>query len=152
MKKKLKILGISLIITVIWVLAAGCQEGICIGNDGGSSLSDAYQLTEGKWTFGYVSSDSDSRWYSVPVTNGNKIYIRMYYRDDDSMMEDVVYSLYRETGDKYGGGPYEGNYIFTPNITGKWYIKVESQYGYAGAFGITYMNSDAYPPKADFWD
>jgi len=154
MKRMFKAFGITALVTVIAVLMDGCalEEGIELGNYGGSSLSDAYHLTEGEWTFGYISSESDSRWYSVPVAKDNKIYISMYYRKKDSTMTDVAYNLYRETGVKYSGGPYVGDYIFTPDITGKWYIEVISSYGSIGAFAIIYKNNDKDPPNPNFWD
>lgn len=153
MKRIFKTLGITVFVTVIVILTAGCilEEGIELGSYGGSSLGDAYHLTEGEYVFGFLPSDSDSRWFSVPVVNGNRIYIWVYGNKENSSMINAAYYLYNESGNKFSGGPYDNYYSFGPTTTGKWFIEVISRSN-RGAFAITYTNSSGSPPNPKLFD
>jgi hypothetical protein len=155
MRKVFRLFVITVSVIVLGVLIAGCKpllEGVELGNTGGYSLNDAYNLTEGEWIFGYISSSKSSRYYSIPVTNGNKIQIstRTYNMELDSWMTDVGFYIYRESGVKYSGGPYVGHWHFTSDVTGKWLIEVVHRWDGTGAFALAYTNGDISPPVPKF--
>ena len=157
MKSKLRKIVIIIFMIMYGVFIIGCKpslEGIEIGVKGGNSKNEAYYLTEGEWVFGYISSSNARRYFSVPVTSGNKIQIRIKTFDNeiDSWMTYAGYYLYYESGEliNFSGAPFTGNYIFTPNTTGKWIIGVVHPSGGIGAFAITYTNDGNSPQKPTF--
>ena len=159
MKKIFKTLGITALVTVIYLLMAGCQdmpgEGVELGNHGGLSIDDAYNLTEGKWTFGYTSSPSHSRFFSVPVTNGQRIWIYISKYDYLGQPRNINYFIL-ESGTKHG--PYNTFQNYIPNYTGQCFIEVvykniNDNFGNSErTFAITYINSSRSPGSPRFWN
>lgn len=156
MKSKFKVLGITAFVTVIVVLTAGCilEEGVKLDIHGGKSMSNAYQLKQGEYVFGHFPSGGiDSRWFSVPVVNGNIIYIWIYDYGDYTYRANAVYDLYNEAGTKFSGGPRGGtwdDFSFEPKTTGKLFIEVTSRNN--GTFAIIYTNNSSKPPKPKVFD
>ena len=147
MKNIPKTIGLIFLITAIGALVADCVPslpGIELGNHGGSNKSNAYPLTEGKWTYGYLPSYNTRRWFSNTVTSGDPYWIWLY---GDSLFKGNVKYYFHYAENSWG--PYSGNYSFTPNFTGTLFIEV---YDEIGPFAVTYTNSPERPNSAKFWD
>jgi len=153
MKRLFKKLGITVIVTVIWIFLTGCPvegEGIELGNYGGKTMSEAYHLTDGEYVMGFLPKEEDSRWFSVPVVANRKFDI--YFYKDSILTDDVIYYVYYQSGKKIWSNGYSGRsvYTFTPVSTGTWYFEVTPRYSINDAFAIAYTTGDNAPTRPTY--
>ena len=154
MTRKVKFFGTIICMIVLSVLIPSCGASgtaIILDNPGGTNRESAFGLTLGKWTYGVVTEESPSRWFSIPVTND--VPFNLYINNYRSLTNaGVVYYFQYPNGSRYG--PYfSRTWSGTVGITGNLLIEVifNSHY-YREGFAITYRNDNTSPGSPNFWD
>jgi len=138
MKRFFKALGITVTLSAIIMFFAGCpvfNKGIELGNYGGKTIADAYNLSDGEYVMGFLSNEEDSRWFSVPVVANQKF--KVYFRGDNG------YYVYYQSGIKIWNTWYRSRTVeFTSGSTGTWYFEINGGFN---SFAIAYTTGETEP-------
>jgi len=145
--KTIKLPQAVLFLAVI-IAVTSCQPDIDNSLLGSGIESDPFQLVEGKWVNGSLSSLNAENWFSLNVTSGTTYYI--WWNDtregDGSKTADIFVAYYREDTLMGTDSGWNTPLSFTATTSGTILLKVMPYNDSpGGSYGIVYSTRSTMP-------